>query len=194
MTRAAYPRVSFAAACAAAKGSAFTFVNANSTSRASSPLLFGLAPRGVFRASCVATRAVGSYPTFSPLPNETSCSKTSRRFTCGMPPHCFAGGIFSVALSVNGSASTRQSLCYPNRSPGVTRRVALRPEPAFAGEGFPDGHRTVSGLSSRSAAQWLGRSPAVYRSGTSDHPARPPITIVPREAAYFRVVAVKRRA
>jgi hypothetical protein len=44
--------------------------NANSTSRAGSPLLFGLAPRGVFRASCVATRAVGSYPTFSPLPND----------------------------------------------------------------------------------------------------------------------------
>jgi hypothetical protein len=37
--------------------------------RASPPLLFGLAPRGVFRAPDVATRAVGSYPTFSPLPN-----------------------------------------------------------------------------------------------------------------------------
>jgi hypothetical protein len=40
-----------------------------SASRAGSPLLFGLAPRGVFRASDVATGAVGSYPTFSPLPN-----------------------------------------------------------------------------------------------------------------------------
>ena len=39
-----------------------------SASRAGSPLLFGLAPRGVFRASFVAKRAVGSYPTFSPLP------------------------------------------------------------------------------------------------------------------------------
>jgi hypothetical protein len=27
-------------------------------------------------------------------------SKTSRRFSCAMPPCCFAGGIFSVALSV----------------------------------------------------------------------------------------------
>ena len=44
------------------------FAEANSTSRAGSPLLFGLAPRGVFRASFVAKRAVGSYPTFSPLP------------------------------------------------------------------------------------------------------------------------------
>jgi hypothetical protein len=38
------------------------------TGRASPPLLFGLAPRGVFRAANVAIRAVGSYPTFSPLP------------------------------------------------------------------------------------------------------------------------------
>ena len=34
----------------------------------SSPLLFGLAPRGVFRAVPIARDAVGSYPTFSPLP------------------------------------------------------------------------------------------------------------------------------
>jgi hypothetical protein len=34
------------------------------------------------------------------LPNEASESKTSRRFSCVMPPYCSAGGIFSVALSV----------------------------------------------------------------------------------------------
>ena len=49
-----------------------------SASRAGSPLLFGLAPRGVFRASGVATEAVGSYPTFSPLPNGMSI--------CGVGP------------------------------------------------------------------------------------------------------------
>ena len=32
------------------------------------PCLFGLAPCGVYRAVCVATNAVGSYPTLSPLP------------------------------------------------------------------------------------------------------------------------------
>src|SRR6266849_3215870 len=41
-----------------------------SSSRAGSPLLFGLAPRGVFQAPDIATGTVGSYPTFSPLPNE----------------------------------------------------------------------------------------------------------------------------
>ena len=39
-----------------------------SASRASSSLLFGLAPRGVCQAPDIATGTVGSYPTFSPLP------------------------------------------------------------------------------------------------------------------------------
>ncbi len=43
--------------------------------------LLGLAPAGVYRAVNVAIYAVGSYPTFSPLPS-------------------FEGGLFSVALSV----------------------------------------------------------------------------------------------
>jgi hypothetical protein len=68
-----------------------------------------------------------------------------------------AGGIFSVALSVNSSTS-----CC--RSPGVTRRVALYPGPAIAGRrvalrscsaGLSPGisiRKVVSGLSSRLAA------------------------------------------
>jgi hypothetical protein len=39
-----------------------------SASRAGSPLLFGLAPRGVCLAAAITDGAVGSYPTFSPLP------------------------------------------------------------------------------------------------------------------------------
>ena len=73
-------------ACATVKRSAFIFMNACSSSRAGSPLLFGLAPRGVFRAPGVTTGAVGSYPTFSPLPNVASISSASRRFPSGMPP------------------------------------------------------------------------------------------------------------
>jgi hypothetical protein len=52
-----------------------------SSSRASSPLLFGLAPRGVFRAPGIAAGAVGSYPTFSPLPTELAF----RRRLAGFP-------------------------------------------------------------------------------------------------------------
>src|SRR6266566_6778621 len=39
------------------------------TGRAGPPLLFGLAPRGVYRAAGITARAVGSYPTVSPLPS-----------------------------------------------------------------------------------------------------------------------------
>ena len=53
--------------------------------RASPPLLFGLAPRGVFRAPDVATRAVGSYPTFSPLPNALDLSWRVPGFPSDLP-------------------------------------------------------------------------------------------------------------
>ena len=48
--------------------------------------LFGLAPAGVYRATPVAGRAVGSYSTGSPLPDPRSPGAI--------------GGVFSVALSV----------------------------------------------------------------------------------------------
>ena len=50
--------------------------------RAAPGSLFGLAPNGVYRAPAIALGAVGSYPTFSPLPGEP-------------------GGLFSVALAVD---------------------------------------------------------------------------------------------
>jgi len=71
-------------------------MNADSSSRAGSPLLFGLAPRGVFRAPGVTTGAVGSYPTFSPLPNVESISKTSRRSPCAMPPRSTPSAVYSL--------------------------------------------------------------------------------------------------
>jgi hypothetical protein len=68
---------------------------------ASPPLLFGLAPRGVFRAPDVATRAVGSYPTFSPLPNALDRKRRAFGFASGLPQGTsITGGLFSVALSV----------------------------------------------------------------------------------------------
>src|SRR5580658_10364995 len=97
------------------------------TDWASPLLLFDLAPRGVFRAPDVATRAVGSYPTFSPLPN----APTLRGETQVLPAACrrsssVTGGLFSVALSV---AAFQTSLRTPQtQPPGVTRRVALHPE------------------------------------------------------------------
>src|SRR5271155_4803588 len=101
------------------------------TSRASSPLLFGLAPRGVFRAPDVAIGAVGSYPTFSPLPESAREAKTSRRFTCAISP-CGANRRFkflwhypSPAYASTVSYAVRAA-CKLER-PGVTRRVAPCP-------------------------------------------------------------------
>ena len=64
--------------------------------RATSSLLFGLAPNGVYLASSVTRESVGSYPTISPLPVKK-----------------VTGGIFSVALSVG------------SHLPHVMRRPAL---------------------------------------------------------------------
>jgi hypothetical protein len=68
--------------------SATLFSSAAHTGRASPPLLFGLAPRGVFRAPDVATRAVGSYPTFSPLPNAPDRKRPALGFASGLPQRC----------------------------------------------------------------------------------------------------------
>ena len=50
--------------------------------------LFGLAPDGVYRAPLITLGAVGSYPTFSPLPGEP-------------------GGLFSAALAVGDALKRR---------------------------------------------------------------------------------------
>ena len=57
------------------------------TGRDSPPLLFGLAPRGVCRASAVASGAVGSYPTISPLPDVSALVGRAR----GFPRTCHRG-------------------------------------------------------------------------------------------------------
>ena len=59
------------------------------------PPLFGLAPGGVCRAACVAARAVGSYPTVSPLPAQQAgpavCSLW--HFPWGRPRRPLAGTV-----------------------------------------------------------------------------------------------------
>ena len=88
------------------------------TGRAGPPLLFGLAPRGACRAAGITACAVGSYPTFSPLP----CAAVEEDLPKVWPPadhRCRrTGGLFSVALSV--------AVPSPAQPPGVTRRAALR--------------------------------------------------------------------
>ena len=69
--------------------------------RAASRRLFGLAPDEVFRAADIAIGAVGSYPAFSPLP---------------APEADEAGGLFSVALSVNPTLHRAALACERHRA------------------------------------------------------------------------------
>ena len=100
------------------------------TGRAGPPLLFGLAPRGVYRAADITARAVGSYPTVSPLPS-AAIERTRRRFGLQLiiDSRC-AGGLFSVALSVTQRPHSRtlDPLALPGALPcGV--RTFLQPIP-----------------------------------------------------------------
>ena len=76
-----------------------------SLARRLAALLFGLAPCGVLPATRVATGAVRSYRTFSPLLHPTRPAKAGRYEQ---------SGIFSVPLS------------FELPRPGITRRTALR--------------------------------------------------------------------
>ena len=110
---------------------------------------------------------MGSYPTFSPLPASRTFEDVPKVFLRDITGLHAAGGIVSVALSVNSStgfslcffspylrrirkrtaeARTDSSLCY--RPPGVTRHIALHPQ-ASRPKGLLCSRRVVSGLSSR---------------------------------------------
>jgi len=150
-----------------------------SASRAGSPLLFGLAPRGVFRASGVTTGAVGSYPTFSPLPNVACISSASRRFTCAMPPRSLRRrsilcGTFRDAIVAPGfSPAPRPRPLTLSGALPMLRLPSAIPRSPFGARKCPTCVSTVSGLSSRFgfvAAALRRRSSA----SASDHPAHPP--------------------
>ena len=70
------------------------------------PSLFGLAPGGVCHAAPVAGRAVGSYPTLSPLPQ-------------------LRGGLLSVALSL-GSPPPAVGRHRVSLEPGLSSQAAFR--------------------------------------------------------------------
>ena len=117
------------------QGSAPAFAK-HSSSRASSPLLFGLAPRGVCHALDITAEAVGSYPTFSPLPTSRTFEDVPKVFLRDITGLRAAGGIVSVALSV--SSSTGFSLCsdrftssgaYANAPPKPHRLKSVLPPP-----------------------------------------------------------------
>jgi hypothetical protein len=97
---------------------------AGCSGRAGPPLLFGFAPRGVFRALDIAAEAVGSYPTFSPLPNalrpKQACPRFFREPAAEVEAHrryILCGTFRSRSLS---SARAHRK----DQPPDVIRRVA----------------------------------------------------------------------
>ena len=95
------------------------------TGWASPPLLFGLAPRGVFRAPDVAIRAVGSYPTFSPLPNALRRNRRASGFSESLPPRYKHHRRFIFCGTFRSRESWLARASCETQPPGVTRRVAL---------------------------------------------------------------------
>jgi len=85
-------------------------------SRASSPLLFGLAPRGVFRALAIADEAVGSYPTFSPLPTTRAVWDVSQVSLRDATVLRSAGGLIFCG-TIRGLALRRSPLALPGALP-----------------------------------------------------------------------------
>ena len=94
------------------KGSSLS--RALSPSRAASPLLFGLAPRGVSVPASLLTPRWALTPPFHPYLRCAPFEDIPKVFLRAITGIRSAGGIFSVALSVN--SSTGFSLCFlPSR-------------------------------------------------------------------------------
>src|SRR5437660_12271095 len=130
------------------------------TTRAGSRCLLGLAPTGGYRAAPVARRAVGSYPTFSPLPLDKgrsvfcgpfrrlaaprrylavcplelglSSARHSDRRTATITPYRLPARKVS-ALEGAGQASARQPSQQANQTVGRESARRLRP-PRLRGE------------------------------------------------------------
>src|SRR6267378_3710647 len=88
------------------------------TTRAGSRCLLGLAPTGGYRAAPVARRAVGSYPTFSPLPLDKGRSVFCGPFRrLAAPRRYLAVCPLELGLSSARHAARRTATIAPYRLP-----------------------------------------------------------------------------
>jgi len=122
--------------------------------RAVSRRLFGLAPTGVFRAVTVTGNAVGSYPTFSPLP------------PC-LPRGTHRGGLFSVALSVTcRSRRMRPGVTWQSTlwSPDFPRDTIPRHNRSSASRDRPADDKSPPQISHRSHQSFIRIGPARHHA------------------------------
>jgi len=157
------------------------FAGETQTGRAGPPLLFDLAPRGVFRAPNVAIRAVGSYPTFSPLPNAPDRRRRAQGFALGLPPRSkhhrrfiFCGTFRSRASNPRSRArSMRNPLALPGALPFAA--IFLRPLRALLrwSPDFPPAPAVLSvGQIHRKMERASGRKVRTPIAATSQEPRR----------------------
>ena len=130
-------------ACAIAKGArSICERTRRSMSRAGSPLLFGLAPRGVFRALAIASESGGLLPHLFTLTNDASIA----RRLAGFPARCHRAALrrrFIFCGTFRSLALRRSPLALPG---------ALPCQEFWRGTNRSPRLRTVSGLSSRCGA------------------------------------------
>src|SRR6266404_6758775 len=136
VTRAAYPRVLLCDGLRCRGGSAFAFANLLGEPGRLSPPIWPCTTRGFPCPRCC-HRSGGLLPHLFTLAKRISFaqaispdfSKTSRRFPCAMPPCCFAGGIFSVALSVTEPHRAELSSTLSANEDNSTLQRSLRGRP-----------------------------------------------------------------
>ncbi len=78
------------------------------------PSLFGLAPGGVYRAATVTGRAVGSYPTLSPLPAGIAGDTDGRFAFCGTFPGVAPAGRYPAPLLLEPGLSSAPAFRHPD--------------------------------------------------------------------------------
>src|SRR5207244_3773570 len=130
------------------------------TTRAGSRCLLGLAPTGGYRAAHVARRAVGSYPTFSPLPLDKGRSVFCGPFRrLAAPRRYLAVCPLELGLSSARHSDRRTATITPYRLPGERYR-------SRKGRGKP---QRASRLNRRTrlAAGRAGRSTCAGRARTN---------------------------
>src|SRR3989454_8545762 len=123
------------------------------TTRAGSRCLFGLAPTGGYRATPVTRRAVGSYPTVSPLPLDKG-----RSVFCGLFRRLTApGGYLAVCPQELGLSSA----CHSNRHTATITpyRHPAGKLPVLEGQGKSSARAAAAGGPGYPAAG-AGRRPA----------------------------------
>src|SRR5437016_13925552 len=103
------------------------------TTRAGSRCLLGLAPTGGYRAVPVARPAVGSYPTFSPLPLDKGRSVFCGPFRRLTAPRCYLA-VCPVELGLSSArhANRPAATITPSRHP-----VGKLPAPEGSGQVSP---------------------------------------------------------